>query len=626
MPLAFAAAQPRCRIAAEAYKTAAGRQRYRSTSSLLPQDIRNGGQTTWDAWAEQLPFGEWWVSHLSQSVMPADEPPYCETRPSVVVDGCDIVVAQDMRERLESAARQAHRSAQAPSLSVRPLPSPPSSTLLHAPASAHKYMSDNEMNYRCYWEQRSATIAQFQTGVLDVAPAASADVAWPDCPYPGERLWRLSVKSRYAGGVHVGHLVSFLVPKSACRSSLEAAGVADEGCSGVNQRTGGPAETPYRRILHWDFRAELLQRQGKMCYTPPQTPAGGPGEGAEADERTNERDGAAAQTSDLLHGLCKAGATSAFSPCADPLRKDHKKARLCPEVEDRHSVSAASPTALDGSSWSYSHWWFCRPLCVSRCTSYASRSEEPKDAATASAHACTTPGVADASLYVYGSHPASLPCHLSVGCKGCAPHTSPSAVDLSARAGSAPATTADDATPCDVSSLPSPYVSSSHRTTPSFLTALHFHDCITASFMPVPVLLAPSSVFSPASPLALSSAERLRLWCEGLQRSGCCGRLACLEINFEGCVEDVDEAVPLVYETAVHHGLTGESAPAPAAAAVTWLSKVLHPLGQLNLLTDVRLLDSGLSDVTFLGTLPHLHLADLSMNSRLTDGGVEGLA
>ncbi|KAG5471370.1 hypothetical protein LSCM1_01454 [Leishmania martiniquensis] len=63
-PLAFAAAQPRCRIAAEA----------RLIGALDHDDAESEYQAVWTDWARQMPFGDWWVSDLAEQVMPWEQP------------------------------------------------------------------------------------------------------------------------------------------------------------------------------------------------------------------------------------------------------------------------------------------------------------------------------------------------------------------------------------------------------------------------------------------------------------------------------------------------------------------------------------------------------------------------
>ncbi|KPI87398.1 hypothetical protein ABL78_3532 [Leptomonas seymouri] len=631
--LAFVASQPRCRIAAEACAAVASSElqhrKRQHADYCTRRDVDTEVQTAWTTWAAQLPFGEWWVSHITQGPVPSDEACF---REMPFIEERDNAVSAVGRQQ-KAALRGSTPSPPSP-------PLPPSSTVLPATACALDYISAHHVRYRAYRERRSATTAQFQSGVLDIAaeaaPSDSADVLWPDCPYPGERLWCLSVRSGYAGGVRAGCLVSFLVPVSHRRSAdvtgdSHAADGAD-GCS------AGPGPS-FRRILHWDVRADELRRERETCRR--QRSSSGQEFVAEGE--------AAAEAMDI------GNAHRTAAPFPRPAGSSHadlppEPSYLCtlrpmPSGEgssDAHVQAAcAAAAALSGAiqrdSWSYSYWWFCRPLCLSRVSWHSVSSGATPSPTACFTHACGAQGVAEASIYVYGSHPASLLSHLKVGCSASASLSSCPNASCSCSATAPLAQPSSSLSACQLCKEDS-----------SFVTALHLYDCAT----PSPAATDPaetSSLPCPASPFA----DRLRSWCDALRSSGCCERLSRLEIDFEGCLDALGEASEPLHSTgtvgntvspfvegsvdAAASRLQGPSrgydiVGVPAAHAFSSFFSAAVPssvhvcVPQLNFLTEVRLSESNLSDVNFLGELLHLRLADVTMNRRLTDRGVEGVA
>jgi Leucine-rich repeat (LRR) protein len=583
--LAFVAAQPRCRIAAELHTDEAccGTAEWGAKRGGLldPADACGEVDAAWTAWAAQLPFDEWWMSHVAHSVMPSDAPPLREM--------C-----------FEEGTASSLRRIPSPSPPPLPLVLPPSASPTRcAPASAFMYMTQYNTTYRTYTEHRTATIAKFQSGVLQTPDAA--EVAWADCPYPGERLWCLSVKGGYIGGVIVGHLVSFLVPVSRQEHATDATTAATwkEMREGVHSDDDDDEEDVlFRRVLHWDVGTDELHRQRTPCRS----------------EDTARRSDA---------GTASATPAPSF-PSASHLDR-------CDE---------SSTDAEPKSSWSLSHWWFCRPLCLSRTTisTRAMRLMTPR----------CTPGVADASLYVYGSHPASLASHhLRAGCSVAVPHGTLTAFDSSC--------------PKAASNSPLLHVACGCRCCPQhacFLTSIHFCECRSGK-QPAPVAAA-AAVASTAHPLYVRSSsshstpsleagqvvDRLQRWCLALCRVPCCSRLTRLEVNLEGCVsEKVDvspwqheESIPTEWRTDstavqtqslfVPDELTEapEAGADPCRCAPPFLAAPPPPPLPVDLLTEVRISESNLDDVNFLGTLPHLLLADVAMNPCLADAGVEGVA
>ncbi|KPA78887.1 hypothetical protein ABB37_05951 [Leptomonas pyrrhocoris] len=627
--LAFVTSQPRCRIAAEVYATEASRNRPRTTQRGAGRAAQRAGnaevQDAWTTWAAQLPFGEWWVSHLAQAAMPSDELPFRSNR--------FIEAANDYAVPLAARWCGMEQPTRFPS-------PPPPSNALHAPASALEFMSEHHAHYRAYREYRSATTTQFQAGVRD-RWAAEAGVSWADCPYPGERLWGVSVKSGYAGGVHVGHLVSFLVPVSHCCSADLADG-SRWGFHGA-QRCDASEKVPLRRVLHWDVRADELSGQRAMCRTH-RSPVG---QGVGTDEVI------ALATVSSGTNLTFVPSQS-FSPRVEPAQRGPLDAPT--QVTDAAAVGP--PASIQRSSWSYSYWWFRRPLCLSRVPSTVAPCGGAPNLAEGSTHPCSTQGVAEASLYAYGSHPASLPCHLEVDCRESASCNSISHAHLPRGAAAAAA------------AAPSPSPQTAHEPcagcAAAFVTSLHLYDCPPS---PPPTTDSALSPSSPPLPLLSTSPppggsggdDALRSWWGALASNGCscCDRLSRLEIDFDGyrgasgdasapgrhtgnagdagppSAEASTDAATSNVQRPFHEGeIVGMPAahadPSPFRAAASTGAAVSAAVPvravHMGFLTDVRLAGSDLSDVNFLGTLRHLCLADVSRSRRLTDRGVVGVA
>lgn len=219
-PLAFAAAQPRCRLAVEA----AAVMPMHSCGPLRRYDVG----AAWTTWAAQLPFGEWWVSELAQRVAPSE---------------VSSLAAISVEEE-ESAARIRNEAARLPQ---RPVPLPLPSLPSLSTSSALRAREKEGMNYRTYAQRRTTTTARCQ-----VRGPGEECATWPDCPYPGEGLRCVLVRGGYAGGFHVGHLTSFLL--------------RSDDSAGEGEREG----TCFRRILHWDVGAEEMHA---LRHAPPQRTA-----------------------------------------------------------------------------------------------------------------------------------------------------------------------------------------------------------------------------------------------------------------------------------------------------------------------------------------------------------------
>lgn len=351
-PLGFAAAQPRCRLSAEIHCVASSSSWPQASSGPLghgSDSEKDRHDEAWTSWAAQLPFGEWWVTELAQKVTPSEEQTFAE----VPVNDMDLDIRGGGREALG-------------------LPSPPKSSppLPHAGASPLPHMRATAVCHRTYLHQRAATVARYQAGVVGdrrgqaaAAAAAACGAAWPDCPYPGERLRCVEVRSGYAGGVHVGHLVSFLVP------AVDEHISDDDGDAGA-ATAGGKEGVFYNRVLHWEVEAEEVHHT--RCTSQDRAPA-------------------------VSHTSCGA----AYAP-------------LCQGSDEARRSQRSSSNK--SSTWDYAYWWFSRPFCWSSVLA-----DDRSLPGSSSGEGYTNPlprsvaALVPTSLYVYGSHPAALAQYLPPG-------------------------------------------------------------------------------------------------------------------------------------------------------------------------------------------------------------------
>nr|CAJ2478300.1 unnamed protein product [Leishmania braziliensis] len=598
-PLAFVAAQPRCRIAAEA--------------RILGTNSYDGVESEYEAvrtdWARRVPFGDWWVSDLAERVMPSERRLVSEVR---FVDAAGDTV-DDARRYSDDALNILPATASAvlrgrerrrvvwPHLPSASGASPWWHTLPHFPA-------------RTYFEhkqQRSVTTAAaMATGTvpsgLDNQGSLRDFSSLPDYPYTGTSFHSAAMRAGYLGGVLVGHLVSFLVPSTGSDAEQYTPHRPSAVLPRADAAVQGGARLPWRRVLHWEVGVEW-----------------------EEDHRR------------------KHAATSMHRKSSeDETPKYQKKSHF-------------------GGSWMHSHWWFNRPLVLGQVFVPPSRLPRPHsahedvrshiggDCIRQVSHDLTCAAAAappSTSLYAYGGHPASLPLSMAEGCSAC--------TSCSTRERETTVTTA--AVPEGVtrrsdtlSSSPVQGGQQSRQCCTAFLSAVHLYECRAPPALP--------SLFVPAT------SNSMAQWWSGFLRCPCCAHVRILDLNLEGTQTRKLEGWATVVVPASSSGQAAGEAPPPSASqspreldfqvsdegnapssapsrrpllecrqpqphtiaseadCASPASLHLRP-SLLRYLTEVHLISSTtLHDVSFLGELPALRLADVSFNPSLTDAGVRGL-
>ncbi|KAG5471347.1 hypothetical protein LSCM1_01453 [Leishmania martiniquensis] len=404
------------------------------------------------------------------------------------------------------------------------------------------------------------------------------------------------------GGVLVGRLVSFLV-----RSTVPHAGhyIADPSSAtafpSADLAAQERARSPWRRVLHWEA-------------------------GVEREEDCRRRQ-----------------ATS--STCSKACEKDITSYR-------------------NGGSWMHSHWWLSRPLVLGQVSMGTSPPtcfhathdgvcrDARGDATQQVSHGPSCAAVAappPTPLYAYGDHPAFLPLRMAEGCRASA--------TCSTRARGPTMTTAElskeGAADLDVPSPPPAQGGQQpRRCCPSFLTAVHLYECKAP---PIPPSSSSSAACDSAAP-----------WWDGFLRCPCCAHLQLLDIHLEGADKGNGEGWASVAAPVDSAGQSAREFPPPSVSPLSnTLNAQLRNPGSapvegrsrepllerrqpqmqsmasmagsasarlhlctlvLRYITEVHLISSEtLHDVGFLGELPSLRLADVSLNASLADTGVRGL-
>ncbi|KAG5472040.1 hypothetical protein CUR178_02706 [Leishmania enriettii] len=596
-PLAFAAAQPRCRIAAES----------RIVGAFSDDDVENEYQAVWTDWASQIPFGDWWVSDLAERVMPSGRQFGSEVQ--LTGSAGDVVDESrwysDLAPNTITAAagatlrgRERRRVAWPHALSTSGV-----SRWRHTQPHSHA---------RTYFEHKqkcsSTATAAVTTGAvqpdLDSDDSVRDFLLFPDYPCTGTSVRCAAMRAGCLGGVQVGHIVSFLIRSTAPHAGQYIANPSSAKLfSSADLVLQGPARLRWRRVLHWEVDVEREEdRQRRQAATP----------------------------------MCS-------KPCDD-------EPQSC--QSNRHL----------GGSWMYSHWWLSRPLVLEHVRTHTSPPPCPHsdiccdvrgDATQQISHDpwCSAAAAPPpTTLYAYGGHPASLPLYMAEGCvsRGAYP-AGAWETTMTTTEGS------EEGAQClAVSSTPSAQGGQQpRRCCAAFLSAVHLHECRAP---PTPPSLTVSATSDSAAP-----------WWDGFLRCPCCAHLQLLNINLEGAdtgrLEDrATVAVPAGSAEQVVGVVPPPSASPPRSTLDSLVSdkgrapldgRSRQPLlerrrpqmqavsraadfassAQLRLwtpvlryITEVHLTSSAtLRDIGFLGELPALRLADVSLSASLTDAGVRGL-
>ncbi|KAK7196955.1 Leucine Rich repeat [Novymonas esmeraldas] len=556
-PLAFVAAQPRCRIACEL------------RCAAVPDAHEDGEEAcaaAWSAWARQLPFGERWVSDLAERVMPSERLFDGEVR---FMDAVDDIVddphargGQHHDERHTTAAplpRGGSRRVYPPGVGGRSLP-----LLLPPPQQQQQRRCSRPSSYFYYEEQRSAATAAAIAGaaalgdVVDGGSWRRQAASLPDHPFTGAGLPSTALRAGYRGGVLVGHLVSFLVPEAAWRSARydTASSATSPAQPSARAARRAPVTPAWRRVLHWDVRAEEAHRP-------------------------------------LAAARDVAG------------HRDRREAA---------ALASAVDCAADAQhSWGRSLWWLSRALTIEPLTTRSSSSSTPSphdsDVCDCPADTCVRAAshvaAASTSLYVYGSHPATLLRYVGTGREGlAASHRTPRPPESSNSGVCGP--------PKSHANVPA----SMPRRYAGFLSDIHLHDCRA------PPLLSTWTTSSDAAQ-----------WWGDLAACDCCADLQMMDIHFDGIDEEEEnggggggggvesrDAAPSPPPWPEQQHVTGAMGHRASAPLSYVTPSAFSRLRELHLTSS-----ASLSDVEFLGELPALRLANLSFNARLTDLGLRGL-
>ncbi|TPP42613.1 Leucine Rich repeat family protein [Leishmania donovani] len=262
-PLGFAAAHPRCRIAAEA----------RLLGTYIHDDAESEYEAAWTDWARQVPFGDWWVSDLAERMMPskrrfASEVPFTDAAADIVDDA--RWYSDHAPNTLAVAANATSRGGER---RCAARPHPPGT----ASASPSRYMLPQRRacTYFEHKQQRGVTAAAaIATGAvhsgLDSEDSLRDVSSLPEYPYAGTNVRCAAMRAGYLGGVLVGHLVSFLVRSTAA----DAGQYISNPSSTVSLLSTGlaaqeHAQLQWRRVLHWEVGVEREEERRRKHAAAP---------------------------------------------------------------------------------------------------------------------------------------------------------------------------------------------------------------------------------------------------------------------------------------------------------------------------------------------------------------------
>ncbi|CAG9579319.1 hypothetical protein LMJF_31_1480 [Leishmania major strain Friedlin] len=599
-PLGFAAAHPRCRIAAEA----------RLLGTHIHDDAEGEYEAAWTNWARQVPFGDWWVSDLAERIMPserrfASEVQFMDAAGDIVDDA--LWYSDHAPNTLTVAANATSRGGER---RCAARPHPPGT----AGASSWRYTLPQRCA-RTYFEhkqQRGVTAAAaIATGAvhsgLDSEDSLRDVSSLPEYPYTGTNVRCAAMRAGYLGGVLVGHLVSFLVRSTAAdagqyiRSPSLTVSLLSTGLAAQEH-----AQLQWRRVLHWEV----------------------------GEEREEER------------------------------RRKHAAAPVCSNACEDAAPRSQNGDYPGGSWTYSHWWLSrplvlgraCVPPSPSPCSRFAHediRGHVEDDGVHQVPHDPTCAAAAappSTSLYAYGDHPASLPLRMTEGCNACASY--------STRGWKTTRTTAqlpEEVTRRMDMLVPSPARCGQQprRCCSSFLSAVHLYECRAPPALPSPSLSATSD--NPAhwwsAFLRCPCCAHLRILdvnFEGARAKKLEGwAMAAASVDSAGPAAGRDSppsASPQLKTLDLQASSDG-STPSDARSRRFLLegrqlqlqtitngadcasSARPHPwVPVLRYVTEVHLTSSAtLHDVGFLGDLPALRLADVSFNVSLTDAGVQGL-
>ncbi|CBZ36553.1 hypothetical protein, unknown function [Leishmania donovani] len=599
-PLGFAAAHPRCRIAAEA----------RLLGTYIHDDAESEYEAAWTDWARQVPFGDWWVSDLAERMMPskrrfASEVPFTDAAADIVDDA--RWYSDHAPNTLAVAANATSRGGER---RCAARPHPPGT----ASASPSRYMLPQRRacTYFEHKQQRGVTAAAaIATGAvhsgLDSEDSLRDVSSLPEYPYAGTNVRCAAMRAGYLGGVLVGHLVSFLVRSTAA----DAGQYISNPSSTVSLLSTGlaaqeHAQLQWRRVLHWEVGVEREEeRRRKHAAAPICSNAC---EDAAPSSQKGDYPGGSWMYSHWWLSrplvLGRACVPSSPPPCS---RFAHEDIRNHVEDDGIHQVSYD-------------------PTCAA---------------------AAAPPST---SLYAYGDHPASLPLRMTEGCNACASY--------STRGRKTTVTTAQ--LPGEITRrmdmlVPSPARCGQQprRCCSSFLSAVHLYECQAPPALPSPSLSATSdnpahwwSAFLRCPCCAHlrildvnfegARARKLEGWAMVAAPVGSAGQAAGrvsppsasprlkpldLQASNDGSAPSDAPSRRFLLERRQLQRQTITSGTDCASSARPHLRAPV-----LRYVTEVHLTSSAtLQDVGFLGELPVLRLADVSFNTSLTDAGVHGL-
>ncbi|CBZ29205.1 hypothetical protein, unknown function [Leishmania mexicana MHOM/GT/2001/U1103] len=599
-PLGFAAAHPRCRIAAEA----------RLLGAYHHNDAESEYEAAWTDWARQVPFGDWWVSDVAERIMPserrfASDVQFMDAAGDIVDDArwYSYHVPNTLPVDASATLRGGERRCAA-------RPHPPGTA--GASPWRHTVPQRRARTYFEHKQQRGVTAAAaIATGAvhsgLDSEDSLRDVSSLPEYPYPGTNVRGAAMKAGYLGGVLVGHLVSFLVQSTA----------SDAGQYILNPSATVPsvsadlavqehAQLQWRRVLHWEVGVEREEERRRKHAAAP------------ACSNACENAAPSSQNGDYP------GGSWMYSHwwLSRPLVLGRACVPPSPRPSSRSAHEDIRSHAEDNGIHQVSHGPACAVAAVPPST----------------------------SLYAYGDHPASLPLYMTEGCNACASYSTPGRTT----------TTTTAQLPEEVTRRMNMVVSSParggqqpRRRCSSFLSAVHLYECRAPPALPSPsfsaiydspahwwraFLRCPCCAHVRILDVNFEGAQTRKLegWAMVGASVGSAGqatgrvlppsaspplRTLDLQASNDGNAPSDARSRRFLLE---ERQLQLQTITSRADCVSSARPHLLAP--GLRYVTEVHLTSSAtLHDIGFLGELPALRLADVSFNASLTDAGVRGL-